>query len=77
MSSAKLRLKASDYALKLRLDKTLRQARLRHSQSENWRRIGNYVANQHFLRELRVFNFFLVPNPEPVNGYEAGNTQSI
>jgi len=26
--------------------------------------------NQHFLRALRVFNFGLVPNPEPVNAYD-------
>ena len=69
MSSVLLRLKASDYALKLRLNKTPRQARHRHSQSKNLRRIGNYVAKPAFLRELRVFNFVLVPNPEPLNGY--------
>ena len=82
MSSAQLRLKASVYALKLGLDKTPRQARLCHCQSENWRIIANYVTNQHFLQELRVFNCVLIPNlehltvskippgGEPVNGYE-------
>ena len=53
MSSARLRLKAMP-----------RQVRLRYSQSENGRYIGNYVAIQQFLRELRVFAFVLVPNPE-------------
>jgi len=26
--------------------------------------------NLNFLRRLLVFNFVLVPNPEPVNGYK-------
>jgi len=64
----RLRLEASDYALKLRLVKTPRQSWLRHSQSENLRRIGNYVANQLFFYEnfgSSILSLSLTLNVEP------------
>jgi hypothetical protein len=71
---ARLRLKASDFALKLRLDKTPRQARLRHFQSENllchksafFTQSRNQNSGLTYQRLRFALNFEPL-NPEPLN----------